>query len=327
MDRALWLPQTIRYEKRDAMLRYIMKRIAMCVIVAVAVSFLVYWLEDLRPEDPVLNYISVNYTQEEYDEMYVKMGLDKPLIARYGLYMWDMLHGELGMSYKYNTSVWELFMSRLPNTLLLSLTATFIALILAVPLGVYAALHRGKLADNLASAFAVFGLSAPSFWVGLMLIIVFSLKLGWFNSGQFNEWGDLVLPAATIAIGHMAALTRQTRSAMVDVGYADFLMLARAKGVSEKNVILHHELRNSMIPIATVFFAQLSASFQGSILVETVFSWPGIGRLIVEAVKSNDIQLATGCIVMSAIMSTVLLLFCDIAYMFIDPRSKTKFLS
>lgn len=309
------------------MLRYIGKRIVMGVVVALAVSFLIYWLEDLRPEDPVLNYISINYTQEEYDAMYHKMGLDKPLLVRYGLYMWDLLHGDLGESYKYKTDVWTLFMQRLPNTLLLSLTATAVALLLSVPLGVYAALHRGKLGDNLASAFAVFGLSAPSFWVGLMLIIVFSLHLGWFNSNGFREWPDLVLPAVTIGIGHMASLTRQTRSAMVDVSYADFLMLARAKGVAEKDVIIRHELRNSMIPIATVLFAQLSASFQGSILVETVFSWPGIGRLIVEAVQSNDVQLATGCIVMSAIMSTAILLVCDIAYMFIDPRSKSKFLS
>lgn len=309
------------------MLRYIGKRIVMGVVVALAVSFLIYWLEDLRPEDPVLNYISINYTQEEYDAMYHKMGLDKPLLVRYGLYMWDLLHGDLGESYKYKTDVWTLFMQRLPNTLLLSLTATAVALLLSVPLGVYAALHRGKLGDNLASAFAVFGLSAPSFWVGLMLIIVFSLHLGWFNSNGFREWPDLVLPAVTIGIGHMASLTRQTRSAMVDVSYADFLMLARSKGVAEKDVIIRHELRNSMIPIATVLFAQLSASFQGSILVETVFSWPGIGRLIVEAVQSNDVQLATGCIVMSAIMSTAILLVCDIAYMFIDPRSKSKFLS
>lgn len=309
------------------MLRYIGKRIVMGIVVALAVSFLIYWLEDLRPEDPVLNYISINYTQEEYDAMYHKMGLDKPLLVRYGLYMWDLLHGDLGESYKYKTDVWTLFMQRLPNTLLLSLTATAVALLLSVPLGVYAALHRGKLGDNLASAFAVFGLSAPSFWVGLMLIIVFSLHLGWFNSNGFREWPDLVLPAVTIGIGHMASLTRQTRSAMVDVSYADFLMLARAKGVAEKDVIIRHELRNSMIPIATVLFAQLSASFQGSILVETVFSWPGIGRLIVEAVQSNDVQLATGCIVMSAIMSTAILLVCDIAYMFIDPRSKSKFLS
>lgn len=309
------------------MLRYILKRVGMGILVAIAISFLVYWLEDLRPDDPVLNYISVNYTQEEYDAKYVEMGYDKPFLVRYGEYMWNMLHGDLGISYKYETSVWSLFMSRLPNTLLLSFTATIIALILSVPLGVYASLHRGKLGDNLASAFAVFGLSAPSFWVGLMLIILFSLKLGWFNSNGFNQWSDLVLPAVTIGIGYMAGLTRQTRSAMVDVSNADFLMLARAKGVSEKSVIVHHELRNSIIPVATVFFNYMSTALQGSILVETVFSWPGVGRLIVDAVKSNDVQLATGCIVMSAILSTAILLICDIAYMFIDPRSKSKFLS
>ena len=307
--------------------QYILKRVAMGILVAVAVSFLVYLLMELRPEDPVLNYISVNYTQEEYDEMFIRMGLDKPFLQRYATYMWDMLHGDLGESYKYNTSVWSLFTQRLPNTLLLFFTAELIALVLAIPLGVYAALRRGRLGDNLASAFAVFGLSAPSYWVGLMLIIVFSLRLGWFNSNGFMEWADLVLPATTIGIANMAALTRQTRSAMVDVSYADFLMLARAKGVPERRVIIHHELRNSMIPVATIFFTQMSTALQGSILVETVFSWPGVGRLIVDAVKSNDIQLATGCIIMSAILSTAILLVCDIAYMFIDPRSRAKFLS
>lgn len=308
--------------------KYILKRAATSILVAIAVSFLVFLLQDLRPDDPVLNYISVNYTQEEYDAKFIEMGLDKPFMIRYLTYMWNMLHGDLGVSYKYEgVSVWSLFMGRLPNTLLLCFSAAVLALILSVPLGVYASLHRGKLGDNIASVLATIGLSAPSFWVGLMLIIIFSLRLGWFSSYGFAKWADLVLPMVTVAIGFMAALTRQTRSAMVDNSFADYLMLARSKGVSEKDVIVKHQLRNSILPVATIFFTQLSTALQGTILVETVFTWPGVGRLIVDAVKANDIQLATGCIMMSGIFSTLLLLVCDIAYMFIDPRSKAKFLN
>ena len=304
--------------------KYILKRIAIGLLVALAVSFLVYFLEDLRPGDPVLTYLSDAYTQEEYDEMAAKLGYDKPLLVRYGQYMWGLLHGDLGTSYAYDLPVWDLFISRLPNTLILSLSAELFAIVLSIPMGIFAARRRGKISDNIISSVATFGLAAPNFWVGLMLIVLFAVKLDWFEFVGFNSWKDLVLPSITIGTGHMAILTRQTRSAMIDVSSEDFLMLARSKGVSEFGVMARHAFQNALLPIITVIFTNIAGVMQGAILTETVFSWPGVGRLTIEAVKANDIELATGCIVMSAIISVMVFVICDLAYMFIDPRVKTR---
>ena len=306
------------------MKKYILKRILTGLLVAVAVSFLVYFLEDLRPGDPVLSYLSDEYTIEEYNEMAHKLGYDKSLLSRYGTYMWNMLHGDLGTSYAYNLPVWDLYISRLPATLLLSLSAEIFAVFLAIPMGVIAARKRGKLGDNIISSLATFGLAAPNFWVGLMLIVIFAINLRWFNFVGFNSLKDIVLPSITIGTGHMAILTRQTRSSMIDVSSEDYLMLARSKGVRELNVLTKHAFHNAMIPVITVVFTDLAGVMQGAILTETVFTWPGVGRLTIEAVKANDIELATGCIVMSAIISVFIFVICDLAYMMIDPRVKTK---
>lgn len=293
-------------------------------MVAVAVSFLVFFLEDLRPGDPVIQYLSESFTQEEYDAMASQMGYDKPVLVRYGRYMWGLLHGDLGTSYAYHLPVWDLFIARLPATLILSISAEVFAVVLSIPMGFFAAMRRGKISDNIISSIATFGLAAPNFWVGLMLIVVFAINLNWFGFVGFESWRDLVLPSITIGTGHMAILTRQTRSAMIDVSSEDFLMLARSKGVTEFNVMTDHAFKNALLPIITVIFTDLAGVMQGAILTETVFSWPGVGRLMIEAVKANDVELATGCIVMSAIISVLIFVICDMAYMFIDPRVKTR---
>lgn len=306
------------------MKKYIVKRLLVGVLVAVAVSFLVFFLESLRPGDPVLVYVNEGYTQAEYDAMAAKMGYDKPFLIRYVNYMIGLLHGDLGTSYKYNMPVWDLYKARLGATLILALTAECVTILLSIPMGIFAALNRGKISDNIVSALATFGLAAPSFWVGLMLIVLFCIKLDWFNFIGFESLKDLVLPSVTVGVVYMAILTRQTRSAMIDVSSEDYLMLARAKGVNEREVLIHHAFRNALIPIVTVIFTNLSGIMHGSILAETVFSWPGVGRLTIEAVKSNDVELATGCIVLSAIISVFVFVVCDLVYMFIDPRVKSQ---
>ena len=307
------------------MYRYILKRLGMLILVVLGVSFLIYFTMDMAPGDLVTTILGDDATDEEYYALRAEMGLDDPLIVRYGRYMWNLLHGNLGYSYKFKMSVWELYTKRLSNTIKLSVLTMLISHLIAIPLGIYAALRRGSLQDNLASGAAMFGLAAPNFWVGLMLIIVFSLNLRWFNSGGFESWKDAVLPAVTVGTSHAASLTRMTRSSMIDVLSQDYLMLARAKGVSEKKVILKHALKNSLIPIVTISGSLFSACLGGAVMTETVFAWPGIGVLIINAIKSNDFETVTGSIIMTSILTSLVLLLVDILYAFIDPRIKAQY--
>jgi peptide/nickel transport system permease protein len=307
------------------MYRYVVKRLLMLLLVILGVSFLIYAIMDLAPGDPVWQILGEDATQEEYEAMRAELGFDRPLIIRYGDYMWGLLHGDLGYSYKYSMDVMELYLSRLPATLLLALSATIVSTLISLPLGIYAALRQGSWQDNVTAVFSVLGLATPNFWVGLMLIIIFSLHLGWFHSGGFTSWQDVILPAITVGTGHTALTTRTTRSSMIDVIRQDYLMLARAKGVSEKKVIRRHALKNALIPIITATGIQFTGSLGGSVITESVFSWPGVGRLVVDAIKSQDIDTVTGSIIMTAMITSIILLIVDLLYAFVDPRIKAQY--
>ena len=216
---------------------------------------------------------------------------------------------------------WNLLTGRLLPTVMVN----FCSLLLSIPMGIYAALKQGKVSDNIVSALAIIGLAAPNFWVGLMLIILFSLKLGMFHSSGFVTLADVVLPAITVGTGHMALLTRTTRSGMIDVLRSDYLMLARAKGVSEKMVVRKHALKNALIPIITVSGIQFSAMMGGAVTTEAVFSFPGIGTLLVGAIKSKDTVCVTGCLIMTSLLVSVILLLVDILYAYVDPRIKAQY--
>ena len=307
------------------MQRYIAKRLFMLLFVVIGVSFMIYFIMDLAPGDLASSILGDDASEEEYLALREELGLNKPVIVRYAKYMWDLLHGDMGYSYKYNMPVMDMYLQRLPATMLLALSSTIVATFLSIPIGIYAALKRGTIQDNVVSAFSVFGLAAPNFWVGLMLIIAFALNLGWFNSSGFESLKDVVLPAITVGTGHMALVTRTTRSSMIDVLRQDYLMLARAKGVKEKQVITKHALRNALIPIITVTGLQFSGSLAGSTVTETVFSWPGVGRLVINAIKAQEVEVVTGCIIMLSIITSCILLLVDILYAFVDPRIKAQY--
>lgn len=307
------------------MFRYIAKRLLMLIVVILGVSFLIYFTVDLAPGDVANSILGDDATDEDYYALRESLGLDDPVVIRYGRYMLNLLKGDIGYSYKYKMNVWDLYKERFSSTLVLAVAAIVVAHLISIPLGIYAALKRGSLQDNIASGFSMFGLAAPNFWVGLMLIILFSLKLKWFNSGGYASIKDLVLPAITVGTELCALLTRTTRSSMIDVLSQDYLMLARAKGVSEKKVITRHALKNALIPIITISGLQFTACLGGAVLVETVFSWPGVGRLIVDSIKSGDFETVTGSIIMTSIVSSIVLLLVDILYAFVDPRIKAQY--
>ena len=221
--------------------------------------------------------------------------------------------------------VLQTFMERLPMTLALGGSALIVACIISVPLGIYTALNQNTWKDTTGMVFALFGVSMPNFWLGLMLIVIFAAGLGWFPSSNFETWGALVLPAITLSANSLAMITRMTRSSMLETIRQDYIRTARAKGLKESVITIRHALRNAMIPIVTTVGLQFGFSLGGAVLVETVFSWPGIGRLLVDCIKLKDTPVVVACVLVLATMFTIINLCIDILYAFLDPRIRAQY--
>jgi peptide/nickel transport system permease protein len=269
--------------------------------------------------------ITDSTTQAELQEIMAKYDLDKPMVYRYAKYMWGLLQGDLGTSQITGSSVWQSFIARLPNTLWLALASLVIGVGLSLPLGILAAKYSSTIWDNLTTGFTLIGMSMPSFWLGLLLLRWFSLDFKIFPAGGNAGLKSFVLPAITSGLMLMAMVTRQTRSAMLEVLHSDYLRTARAKGVPEKSVIRVHALGNAWIPIITTIGNVLSRTLAGQAIVESVFSWPGIGRLTIEAVEQRDVTLACGCVILTSIIYVLLLLLVDIMYAVVDPRIRAQY--
>lgn len=307
------------------MYRYVIKRLLLMIPVIIGVSFLFFFIMDMAPGDAVDVLAPEGATAEDLEAIRHDLGLDKPVVVRYIDYMAGMLHGDLGVSYISKTDVFQTYVEKLPATIKLSFASILISVILSVPLGIYSATRQGTIQDNISMAFAMIGLAMPHFWLGLLLIIVFSLKLQWFPSGGDQTLSSIVLPAITIGTGLMATLTRTTRSSMLDVLKQEYLRTARAKGIPEKVVVMSHALRNALIPIITIIGTQLAGVLGGSVLTETVFAWPGVGRLIVDSLNMRDTPLVTGSIIMTTILLSFVLLLVDLLYAAVDPRIKAQY--
>ena len=305
--------------------RYIIKRLIMLIPVLLGVAFIIFAIMNVAEGDPVYQVAGPDATEEQLDALREEMGLNGSLIQRYFRYIGNLLRGDLGTSYISRMDVMQLYLLRLPNTLRLASIAMIVAVVISVPLGIVAAVNQNSWKDTIAMVLALLGLSMPNFWLGLLLIILFSLKLGWFPSGGAEGVVSVVLPAVTVGVGLAALLTRTTRSSMLDVLRQDYLRTARAKGVSENNVVMHHALRNALIPIITIFGVQFSNVLGGSVLAETVFAWPGVGRLVVDAIDQRDIPTVTGALVMTTMLVTVVNLLVDIVYAYVDPRIKAQY--
>jgi peptide/nickel transport system permease protein len=308
------------------MIRYIIRRILMLIPVIIAVAFLVFTLMDLAPGDRLSAVNLESMTDEEIQALRDSYGLDDPLVVRFARYMFRLVQGDLGYSEATGISVWESFITRLPNTLILALCSFAIGAVISLPLGIFAAGRAGKISDNLTTTFSVVGMSMPGFWVAILLILIFSFYIKLFPAGGFdNGVRSLVLPAIAASLGFIATTTRQTRSGMVDVLNADYLRTARAKGVPERAVIRGHALPNALIPIITTMGANLGMMIAGTAVIETVFTWPGIGRLVVQAVNARDVTATTGIVVMTTTMYVLIQLLVDIAYAIVDPRLMAQF--
>ena len=307
------------------MIKYIIKRLLALIPVIFVTSLLIYWAMSLTAGDPALMIAGDNATPDQIEKIREELGLNDPFIVQYGNYMKGMLTGDMGKSYVTNKDVFKTFMDYLPNTLYLGGFSVVIAILVSIPLGIYTAIHQNTWKDTAGMVFALFGTSMPNFWLGLMLIIVFALHWRLFPTGGKTGWSSLVLPAITVGFGLAALITRITRSSMLDVLRQDYMTTARAKGCSEKRVIFRHGLKNALIPIITAIGLQMSLVITGSVLAETVFSWPGIGRLVYESITRRDTPMVTGSIIMCSILMCLINLFVDLVYAFFDPRIKAQY--
>jgi len=307
------------------MFKYISRRFLMLIPVMLGVTFLVYFIISLTPGDAAAMILGNGATEESIKELREEMGFNDPTIVQYANYMKDLLTGDMGTSYSTGKSVAGEIGQRFPNTFKLTFSAIFIAILISIPIGVISATKQYSIFDNAGMIFALIGISMPSFWTGLMLIIAFSLKLGWFPSSGMDGIRSLILPAFTLAIASTASITRTTRSSMLEVVRQDYINTAKAKGVSKKDVIRKHALRNALIPAVTVIGLEFGILLGGAVLTETVFSWPGIGRLMVESIQRKDTPMVLGCVIVFAVAFSVVNLIVDILYAYIDPRIKANY--
>lgn len=305
--------------------KYILKRLLFLIPVLIGVSFLVFSIMSLTPGNPVEMMLGDNYTPEAAERITEELGLDQPFFIRYIRYMGSALKGNFGMSIHTQRPVMTEIMARLPNTIILAFASILIAVFIGIPLGTLSAARQYSFVDSGSMLLALIGVSMPNFWFGLMLILLFSARLNWFPPGDFTGFSSLVLPAITLSANSLAIVTRMTRSSMVETLRLDYVQTARAKGIREYRVLIRHALRNALIPVVTTIGLQFGFSIGGSVLVETIFSWPGIGRLLVDAIKWKDTPIVVAVVMILALMFTLINLLVDIVYAFLDPRIRAQY--
>jgi peptide/nickel transport system permease protein len=266
-----------------------------------------------------------NATEQAIAELREQMGLNDPILFQYGRYMLRLVQGDMGFSYSTKRPVFGEIMHRLPNTFILAFVGMFLGVCLSIPIGIISATKQYSLADRLSMLVALLGVSMPNFWVALMLITIFSLFLGILPSGGNDSVKSIILPAVSIGLGVAANITRTTRSSMLEVIRQDYIRTAKSKGVGRKVVIRKHALKNALIPIVTVVGIQFGVMLGGAIYCETVFSWPGLGRLMVDSIRAKDTPQLLGCIVVFAVTFSIVNLLIDLIYAFIDPRIKSQY--
>ncbi len=307
------------------MSKYIVKRLIMLIPVLIGVTFLVYFILSMSPGDTATMIAGEGAEAETIEAIRKEYGLDQPVIVQYGKYMWNLLRGDMGRSYLTRRDVFTTIAGAFPNTAKLAFWSILVAMAIALPIGIISATRQYSMVDNVGMVAALLGVATPNFWLGLMLIILFSLKLGWLPSGGMNGWQSYIMPAITLGTGDAALITRMTRSSMLEVVRQDYIRTARAKGVPEKAVIRKHALKNALIPVVTVIGLQFGGLLGGATLTETIFAWPGVGRLLVDSIKSKDTPMVLGGVIMLTITFSVINLLVDILYAFIDPRIKAQY--
>lgn len=303
------------------MLKFTMKRLVYLVLVLVGVSFLVFLLLYMTPGDPVRMMLGESATPEAQAELRLELGLDDPFLVQYGRYIKNIVvHQDLGTSYSTRRPVLDEIMTVFPNTVKLATAAIIIAVILGTFLGIVSAVKQNSLLDNAVMVLALIGTSAPIFWIGILMIILFSVNLGWLPPSGFGSFKQLIMPALALGMQSTAVVARMTRSSMLEVIHQDFVKTARAKGQKESVVIMKHVFRNALIPVITVVGLQFGTLLGGAMLTEVVFSIPGVGRLMIEAIKQRDFPIVQGSVLFVAACFSLVNLAVDLLYAVVDPK-------
>ena len=301
------------------MQRFLLRRVLLCFVTLLSVSLIIFILSRVSG-DPRHIYLDDYSTQADWDAMGVVLGLDKPYYQQYGLFLKDAFQGDFGNSVKEGRPVLDVILERAPATLLLGSVAFLLSLAVGVPLGIISATRRSSNVDRLGKTVSLIGQSTPPFLLGLILMYIFAVQLDWMPPFGKESWISIVLPAVTLGWYYAAANLRLVRSSMLDVLDSEYIRLARAKGVSTRAVILKHALRNALIPPLTFAGVTLGALVTGSLVVETVFAWPGLGRLAIEALFAFDYPLLQGVVISFTLLYVLASLTVDILYAYIDPR-------
>jgi peptide/nickel transport system permease protein len=302
---------------------YFLKRALWTLPILWGVASLVFLLVHLVPGDPVDLLLGERALAVDRAQLRAQLGLDRPLGEQYATYLGHVLTGNLGVSLQSREPVAQRIAARYPATVELMLGALVVALAVAFPLGMTAAVNRGRWADHAASAFAVLGVAMPSFWLGPMLVLVFAIWLDWLPVDGREGWSSLVLPAITLGVALAALLSRLLRAGLVHVLRDDYIRTARAKGVRERGVLWRHALRNALIPVVTVLGLQIGVLLSGAIITESIFDWPGLGSLLLEGIRQRDYPLVQGCVLAISTTYVLVNLATDLAYGWFDPRIRS----
>ena len=305
------------------MKQFIARRLGYSLLSLLVLSLTIFFFVRVTG-DPAALLVEPGASDDDIAAIHHQFGLDRPLWVQYGLFMWSLLRGDLGRSFYYQTPVFELYLDRLPNSLLLAAVAMAFSLLVGIPTGILAAVRVGRFWDNAGKLFALLGLSLPSFFVGLVLILVFTVYLGWLPSSGSGTALHLVMPAFALGWYFCAAHMRMTRSSMLEVLGSEYVKLARLKGLPQALVIGKHAFKNALIPVLTLAGINLVLMINVAVVVETVFAWPGIGRLLYEGISFRDFPVVQGVVIMGGTMIVAVNLLVDVVYAVIDPRIRLE---
>ncbi len=301
------------------MTRYITNR-ALQGLIAIFGALLIVFVAQRLSGDPVALMLPMDASEAEFTAMREALGLDRPLLVQFAIFLGNALTGDFGQSYQWNAPAMQLLLDRLPATLELAMAGLFFAVLLAVPLGVFSAVHRGGFLDRSAKVFAMLGQAIPGFWIGLLLILFIAVELQWLPAYGRGTPAHLVLPAIALGWYPVAAMTRTLRSSMLDVLESDYVRMERAIGLPERTIVWRYALRNAAVPLVTMVGVYFANMLGGAFVIEVVFAWPGVGRTVVDAVFARDFPVVQAGVMLSAVVFVVVNLLVDLSYGFIDPR-------
>ena len=309
------------------MVRYILKRLLQLVVVLLGVTFLTFMITQATPSDAAeMKYVSMGMmpSTELLEKTREEMGLNDPVLIQYGRWLGNVLHGDLGESSKFGESVWTQMTRKLPMTLKLAGVSLIVVIVFSFPLGILSAVKKNKVADYMIRFLSFFGVSMPNFWLALLLMYIFAVRLGWFKVVSTNSVQGMILPVATLTIPMISSYARQIRAALLEELNANYVIGARARGIPERRIIWGHVLPNAILPIVTLLGLSVGHLLGGAAIIETIFSWQGIGNMVVEAIRVRDYPLIQGYVIWMAIIYVMVNMIVDIAYRLLDPQIRLR---